>query len=85
MNGRFTSSSSFISASGTKTLGHSLKQSNTHDQFWKLIYFPGKSHKMENSAPLARGWIDYPPVNKTSLYMEKMFSAFNYSTDPLVN
>ena len=42
MNGRLISSSSLISASGTKTPGHSLQHFKTHDHFGNLISLSGK-------------------------------------------
>ena len=85
MNGRFTSSSSLSYESRTETPGHSLHQFNTHDHFGNLISFSGKSHILENSASLERGWIGSPSVTTIKLYTDKIFSSLNCSTDPLVN
>ena len=85
MNRRSQLSSSFISASGTKTTGHSLKTFNTHDHFGKLIYISGKSHLMEYAEYLSLGWIYSPSGNTNSIYLEAIISAFNCSADPLVN
>ena len=73
MNGRFTPSSQLIFKPGTKILGHSLQNFNTHDHFGNLIYLSGKSHILENSASLARGWIGSHSGNKKSLYLETIF------------
>ena len=44
----------------------------THMNTLETSYiFSGKSHILENIAPLVRGLIDSPSVNTTSLYMEK--------------
>ena len=85
MNGISASSLSLISTSVTKTLQHSLQQFNTHEHFGNLIYFSGKSHILENVASLARGWTVSPWVNTTSIYLVKIISAFNFSSDPFVN
>ena len=50
-----------------------------------LISLSGKPHILENAASLANGGIDYSSYNTTSLYLEKIFSALNCSTDPLIN
>ena len=84
MNGRFTSSSKLISASEKKP-GHSLQQFSTHDHFDNLIYFSGKSHILENTEYFAPGQIGSPSDKKTSLYPEKIFSAFNCFSDFLYN
>ena len=44
-----------------------------------LIYLSGNSHILENAAYLAHGLIGYPSGNKNSLYLDKMFSSFNFS------
>ena len=59
MNRVYVSSSSFISASGTKTTGRSLQKFNAHDHFGNLIFFK-KVTLNENEESLARGWIYYP-------------------------
>ena len=73
-----------ISALGTITRGHSLQQFNTHDHFGHLIYFSGESHILKNEAYLACGLIGYTSGNTTSLYLDKIFSALTFSTEPLV-
>ena len=77
--------SQLIYASWIKRLGYSLQQFITHYHFGNLIYLSGNSHILENVEYLARGWISYPSVNTTSLYLNTKFSAFNCSTDTLVN
>ena len=81
MNGISASFSSIISESGTKTLGHPLQKLNKNDYFGNLIYLSGKSHILENAASLARGWIDFPSGNTTSLYLLKIVSVLNCSDD----
>ena len=82
MNGRFTSSSKLISVPGKKTQGNPLQQFNTHDPFGISISFSVNWHNMANAEYLSRGWIGYPKVNTTSLYLDKIISALNCSTDP---
>ena len=60
-----------------KKLGRSLQNFHTHDHFGNLIYFSVKSHILENTAYLARRWIDYPSGNTTSLYLWKIIYVFN--------
>ena len=50
-----------------------------------LICFSGKSHILVNEESLTRGLIYSQSGNTTSLYLEKIFSLFNFSTGPLVN
>ena len=40
---------------------------------------------LENAAYFSREKFGYPSYNKTSLYLEKIFSALNCSTDSLVH
>ena len=68
-----------------KKIGCSLKQFNTRNHFGKLISFSVKSHILTNAASLARRWIGFPSGNTTSLYLDKIFFVFKFSTDPLIN
>ena len=85
MNARFTSSSQLISASRIKTPGHSLQQFNTYYHFEKFdIFF----RKVTDTGKfiILRMWMNFSPsVNTTSIYLDAIFSLFNYSTKPLVN
>ena len=86
INARFILSlSSFILASGMKTSGHSQQKFKTHEQFGNLIYLSVQSHIISNKTYLAHGLIGSPYGNKTSLYLEAIFYALNFSSDPLIN
>lgn len=59
--------------------GNQLRHVNTHDHIGKV------NIKLSNEAFLSRRLIGYPPGNKTSPYINAMLSAFNCSTDQLIN
>ena len=58
---------------------------NTHDHFGNLISLSGQSDILSNAESLASALIDSSSGNTTWLYLETIFSAFDCSTDPLVN
>ena len=49
------------------------------------MYLSGHSNILANEASLKHGQISSISGNANSLYMDEMFSAFNFSPDPIVN
>ena len=84
MNGRFTSSPQLFSEAGTRTLGRSLQQFNTHYHFGKFDFFSGRSKILENAAYLSCGCNGYLSGNTKSLFIEKIFSVFDFQLIPLL-
>ena len=85
INGRFIYLSSFISESGTRTQGNSLHYFKTNYHFGNFISLSRQPHILANEASLSHKWIVNLYGNKTSLYLDVFFNAWNCSLNPLIN